>query len=211
VITPSIFSDLKRKYGAFFVDPNSSFFGYGVDAIHRLVSTVEVLESAIRHCAGEAVYILPAPAVPIGISEIYRKFPEHFSSAPVDWSSKEMKRGIDPSLERDMTAPGIWYLLRVPREPCTESEVAQVDLSHPEYEMVPGLATLLWASVSFASCGKGRILVPDDGCMLRTSTYSADGGPMIILGSKGRLVVSDCLGPECVGTAFLQCVALPSA
>ncbi|NTW89649.1 MAG: hypothetical protein HGB37_01915 [Candidatus Moranbacteria bacterium] len=183
-----------------------------MDGINRLVHTLPNLKVALARRSGEAVVIVPAPEVPIGVSEIYRMLPGFFSSAPEDWSSKEQKiSSVDPYLARDRTAPAAWYLLRVPQETYWRAEAEQKLFAHPEFETVPDLATFLWVSVAFASCRKWQPLM-QDGRALRTSTTSSDGGRMIVLASGKRLVVSDCLGPEGdIGMPFLQCIALPSA
>ncbi len=210
--TRSIFYELHREYGAFFTDPESPFFSYGVDGICRLVRALPDLESAMRRRSGEIVVIVPAPEVPINISSVYAMLPGFFSSTPEDWSSKEQKRGmIDPCLIRKPTAPAAWYLLRVPQETYGKPEEEQRMLMHPEFETVPDLASFLWISVAFASCREWQPLMRD-GRALRTSTTSSDGGRMTVLASGRRLVVSDCLGPEGdIGMPFLECVPLPSA
>jgi len=210
--TRSIFYDLQREYGVLFIDPESPFFYYGVDGISRLVHALPSLSAAMKRRSGEIVVIVPAPEVSIGVSEIYRMLPGFFSSAPEDWSNKEMKHdAIDPSLERNRTALAVWYLLRVPQQTYGKPEVEQKKCAHPEFEIVPDLATFLWVSVAFASCRQWQPLMRD-GRALRTSTTSSDGGRMIVLASGRRLVVSDCLGPEGdIGMPFLECVSSPSA
>ncbi len=210
--TRSIFNDLQREYGEFFIDPEFPFFNYGVDGINRLVHTLPSLDAAMKRRSGEIVLIVPAPEAPTGVSEIYRMLPGLFSSAPEDWSSRKQKIGIvDPYLAQDRTAPAVWYLLRVPQETYGKPEVEQRRCIHLEFEMVPDLSSLLWICVAFASCRRGQPLIRD-GRALRTSTTSSDGGRMIVLASGRRLVVSDCLGPEGdIGMPFLECVPLPSA
>jgi hypothetical protein len=210
--TRSIFYDLHQEFGVFFTDPEFPFFNYGVDVIKRLVHALPSLSAAMKRRSGEIVVIVPAPEVPIGVSEIYQMFPAFFSSAPEDWSSKEQKIGmVDPYLARDRTVPAVWYLLRVPQETYGMPEVEQKKCIHPEFEVVPDLASFLWVSVAFASYRRWQPLM-QDGRALRTSTASSDGGRMIVLASGRRLVVSDCLGPEGdIGMPFLECVPLPSA
>lgn len=210
--TRSIFYDLRRKFGVYFTDPEFPFFNYGVEGICRLVRSLPDLEAAMRRRSGEIVVIVPAPEVPIGVSGIYGMLPGFFTSAPEDWSSKEQKAGmIDPHLLQQPTVPAAWYLLRVPEETYGKPEEEQKRCIYPEIEMVPDLASLLWVSVAFASCREWQPLMRD-GRAIRTSTTSSDGGRMVVLASRRRLVVSDCLGPEGdIGMPFLECVPLPSA
>lgn len=208
----SRFTDLREKYGAFFIDPESIPFRYDDEAIRRLVDTRDDLIAAVDRRSEEKVLILPAPAKSMGISEIFRNCPECFSSPPTEWSSRETKiTMIDPHLEGDHTAPGVWYLFRIPRESYGMPADEQLTLGNPISETVVGLATLLWTCVAFASARNGIPLFRS-GKSVRTLIRSSDSGQMVVLSSGGKLVVSDCYGPEGdIGMSFLQSISLPSA